>query len=249
VLQNFISNGIKYTRQGQVLIGCRRRGAELVIEVHDTGVGIPPNKHELIFKEFHRLNTGSPAVHGIGLGLSIVERIGRMLGHPVSLRSTPEVGSVFAMTVPVGDPAAARRHPVETPAPPWGQLRGCTVLCVDNEQTILDGLRELLGNWDCRVMTAASTAEAIAQLATGGALPDIVLADYHLEEETGVDCVDRVRQRAGYQIPAILITADRSPDVEMEARGSKLYLLRKPVKPAALRSLMTRLYLQRVAAE
>jgi CheY-like chemotaxis protein len=99
------------------------------------------------------------------------------------------------------------------------------------------------------VMTAAGTEEAIAQLANGSALPDIVLADYHLEEETGVDCIDKVRQCAGYQIPAILITADRSPDVEMEARGSKLYLLRKPVKPAALRSLMTRLYLQRVAAE
>jgi signal transduction histidine kinase len=249
VLQNFVSNAIKYTRKGSVLMGCRRRGAELVIEVHDTGVGIPASKHELIFKEFHRLNTGTPAVHGIGLGLSIVERIGRMLGHPVTLRSTPEIGSTFAMTVPVGDSAAARRHPIEAPTPPLGQLRGCTVLCVDNEQTILDGLRELLSNWDCRVMTAAGTAEAIEQLANGSALPDIVLADYHLEDETGVDCVDKVRQRAGYQIPAILITADRSPDVEMEARGSKLYLLRKPVKPAALRSLMTRLYLQRVAAE
>jgi Na+/proline symporter/signal transduction histidine kinase len=250
VLQNFLSNAIKYTRTGRVLIGCRRRGGELTIEVHDTGVGIPASKHELIFKEFHRLNTGTPAVHGIGLGLSIVERIGRMLGHPVTLRSKPEVGSVFGMTAPIGDRATARRRRmVEDVAPHWGQLRGCTVLCVDNERAILDGLRELLGNWECRVMTATGTAEAISQLANGSALPDIVLADYHLEEETGVDCIDKVRLCAGYQIPAILITADRSPDVEMEARGSKLYLLRKPVKPAALRALMTRLYLRRVAAE
>ncbi len=249
VLQNFLSNAVKYTRGGRVLIGCRRRGDELLIEVHDTGAGIPASKHELIFKEFHRLNPGVPSVHGIGLGLSIVERIARMLEHPIHLSSTPGVGSVFGMTVPLGDQAAAQTIAAYSGAGQAGQLNGCTVLCVDNEPAILDGMRELLENWGCRVLLASDTEQAVRLLADRGSLPDIVLADYHLEEETGFDCIDKVRDKAGYHIAAVLITADRSPDVEAEARGNGLYLLRKPIKPAALRSLMTRLYAQRTAAE
>jgi CheY-like chemotaxis protein len=249
VLQNFLSNAVKYTRGGRVLIGCRRRGEELLIEVHDTGAGIPASKHELIFKEFHRLNPGVPSVHGIGLGLSIVERIARMLEHPIHLSSTLGVGSIFGMTVPLGHQAAARTTAAYSGAAQAGQLNGCTVLCVDNEPAILDGMRELLENWGCRVLLASDTEQAVRLLADRGTLPDIVLADYHLEEETGFDCIDKVRKKAGYNIAAVLITADRSPDVETEARGNGLYLLRKPIKPAALRSLMTRLYAQRTAAE
>ncbi len=249
VLQNFLSNAVKYTGKGEVLLGCRRHAGELTIEVHDTGAGIPANKHELIFKEFHRLNPGTPGVHGIGLGLSIVERISRMLDHPVHLSSKPGVGSVFGMTVPIGDQAAAHEA-VSYPGPAqWRHLTGCTVLCVDNEPAILDGMRAMLENWKCKVLPASGAAAALKAIAEAGAMPDIILADYHLEEETGIDCIDVIRKQAGHHIPAVLITADRSPDVEEEARGNDLQLLRKPLKPAALRALITRLHFQRQAAE
>ncbi|WP_088347514.1 MULTISPECIES: PAS domain-containing hybrid sensor histidine kinase/response regulator [Rhodomicrobium] len=249
VLQNFLSNAVKYTGDGRVLLGCRRSKDALTIEVHDTGSGIPENKHELIFKEFHRLNTGMPGVHGIGLGLSIVERIGRMLDHPIHLSSKPGEGSVFGVTLPISDRAAADRQVSYPMATQWGYLTGCIVLCVDNEPAILDGMRTLLENWQCKVLQASDTIEALQIVEETGATPDIILADYHLEHETGIDCIDAVRKQAGYTIPAVLITADRSPGVEEEARGGELQLLRKPIKPAALRALMTRLHLQRQAAE
>ena len=249
VLQNFLSNAIKYTGQGEVLLGCRRRAGELTIEIHDTGPGIPASKHELIFKEFHRLNPGTPGVHGIGLGLSIVERISRMLDHPIHLSSKPGVGSVFGMTVPASDQAAVD-GPVAYPGPArWRHLNGCTVLCVDNEPAILDGMCAMLENWRCKVLPASGAAEALKAIAEAGAMPDVILADYHLEEETGIDCIDMIRKQVGYSIPAVLITADRSPGVEEEARGNSLQLLRKPLKPAALRALITRLHFQRQAAE
>jgi CheY-like chemotaxis protein len=219
------------------------------VEVHDTGPGIPENKHALIFKEFHRLNPGAPSVHGIGLGLSIVERISRMLDHPIHLSSRPGEGSVFAVTLPISTEAVAVQPVTYPSAAQWTYLKGCTVLCVDNEPAILDGMRSLLENWQCKVLQAADSAQALQAMAAEGAVPDVILADYHLEDETGVDCIDRIRKQAGYDIPAMLITADRSPAVEQEARGNSLHLLRKPLKPAALRALITRLYQQRQAAE
>ncbi|HEY7382180.1 MAG TPA: PAS domain-containing hybrid sensor histidine kinase/response regulator [Beijerinckiaceae bacterium] len=249
VLQNFLSNAIKYTNEGKVLVGCRRRDGVVSVEVHDTGPGIPENKHALIFKEFHRLNPGAPSVHGIGLGLSIVERISRMLDHPIHLSSRPGEGSVFAVTLPISTEAVAVQPVTYPSAAQWTYLKGCTVLCVDNEPAILDGMRSLLENWQCKVLQAADSAQALQAMAAEGAVPDVILADYHLEDETGVDCIDRIRKQAGYDIPAMLITADRSPAVEQEARGNSLHLLRKPLKPAALRALITRLYQQRQAAE
>jgi CheY-like chemotaxis protein len=248
VLQNFLSNAIKYTSEGRVLLGCRRRKGELTIEVHDTGEGIPASKHEVIFKEFHRLNPGTPGVHGIGLGLSIVERIGRMLDHPIHLSSKPGMGSVFGMTVPVSHEARAAETMTYAGPAQWSYLNGCTVLCIDNEPAILDGMRAMLENWRCNVMQASGSAQALALLDGGMRAPDIILADYHLEDETGIDCVDSIRKKAGRAIPAVLITADRSPGVEEEARGNALQLIRKPIKPAALRALITRLHLQRQAA-
>jgi Na+/proline symporter/signal transduction histidine kinase len=249
VLQNFLSNAIKYTCSGGVLLGCRRKGSGLTIEVHDTGAGIPANKHQIIFKEFQRLNPGTPNVRGIGLGLSIVERIGRMLDHPVHLSSKPGVGSVFGLTVPVGEAVSAERQASIPSVGQWGNLEGCTVLCVDNEPAILDGMRTLLEHWRCRVIQAVDVGQALKLIADDERMPDLILADYHLEDETGVDCIEAIRRHAGYSIPAILITADRSPDVEAEVRGKGLYLLRKPVKPAALRALMSRLHMPRAAAE
>jgi Na+/proline symporter/signal transduction histidine kinase/CheY-like chemotaxis protein len=249
VLQNLVSNAIKYTEEGRVLLGCRHRGVNVVVEVHDTGPGIPLSKQALIFKEFERLNTGR-TVHGIGLGLSIVERIGRMLDHPIKLTSRPGYGSIFGVQLPVADAeTASPRHVPFVSAAHYRQFDGCVVLCVDNEPAILDGMTALLGNWNCVVVTARGTDEALGALAEKRLVPDIVLADYHLERGTGFECITAIRQALGFSVPAVLITADRSPDVEQEASALELQLLRKPVKPAALRALMTRLYTRRTAAE
>jgi signal transduction histidine kinase len=251
VLQNLISNAIKYTDEGRVLLGCRRKNGALIVEVHDTGLGIPLSKHGLIFKEFERLNSGSKAVQGIGLGLSIVQRIARMLDHPIKLYSRPGYGSIFGVQLPIADARDAKR-PVApfASAAHYRQFNGCVVLCVDNEPAILDGMRALLGNWQCSVLIARDTEEALALLdGQAGAAPDVILADYHLERGTGLQCIAETRAKAGFKIPAILITADRSPGVEQEARALDLQVLRKPLKPAALRALMGRLYSRRTAAE
>jgi Na+/proline symporter/CheY-like chemotaxis protein len=250
VLQNLVSNAIKYTETGKVLLGCRRKGAVLLVEVHDTGPGIPSSKHELIFKEFERLHTEARAVQGIGLGLSIVERIGRMLDHPIKLSSRLGQGSVFGVQLPLAEPQASRKPVAANPSPvSYRHLDGCVVICIDNELAILDGMKALLSNWRCTVLTARDAEEAGRVLQESGAVPDIILADYHLERGTGPACVQFIRAKAGFKVPAILITADRSPDVEAEARAMKLQLLRKPLKPAALRALMTRIYAKRAAAE
>jgi CheY-like chemotaxis protein len=131
----------------------------------------------------------------------------------------------------------------------YRQFNGCVVLCVDNEAAILDGMSALLGNWQCTVLTARSAEEALAVIANPAQQPDIVLADYHLEQGTGFDCIEAIHKRTGSNVPAVLITADRSPDVEAKARAMDLHVLRKPVKPAALRALMARLYSRRTAAE
>ncbi len=219
VLQNFLSNAIKYTSEGRVLLGCRRENGTVTVEVHDTGPGIPRTAHQMIFKEFQRLNSGPNTVHGIGLGLSIVERIGRMLDHPIHLASQPGAGSAFGITLPVTSEAVASEPAVFASVSLWSQLDGCVVLCVDNEPAILDGMRSLLENWHCKVLQASDTAQALAVMSEAGAAPDLILVDYHLATETGIDCIGTIRARAGYDVPAILITADRSPGVE--ERGAR----------------------------
>ncbi len=250
VLQNLVSNAVKYTQSGTVLLGCRKRKQSVVVEVHDTGPGIPRNKQHLIFKEFQRLDTHPNPVRGLGLGLSIVERIGRVLNHPIGLTSRPGAGSVFSVTIPLATAARANGEP-----PPIlrrvvaGDLTGCVALCIDNEPAILDGMMTLLGNWQCAALRAASGSEAISLIEKYRQMPDIILADYHLEEGTGFDAVQLIRAKAGYPIPAIIITADQSQELQDRVRKAGMHLLRKPIKPAALRALMAQLRMRRSAAE
>jgi CheY-like chemotaxis protein len=179
----------------------------------------------------------------------LVQRIGKVLSHPIHLSSRPGTGSVFGISVPLGEAAVAEAQKARPVAAPGGQLGGCVVLCIDNEPAILDGMRQMLENWQCTVLIAAGTEDALTLLENGAPAPNLILADYHLETETGVVSIELLRKRIGEHIAAILITADRSPDVEEEAERENLYLLRKPIKPAALRALMSRLMQQQVAAE
>jgi Na+/proline symporter/nitrogen-specific signal transduction histidine kinase len=176
VLQNLVSNAIKYTPKGHVLVGCRRRGGALRIDVYDTGLGIPSSKRRVIFREFQRLDEGAKVARGLGLGLSIVERIGRVLDHKVDLRSAPRRGSRFSVTVPMSS-AAPAQAPREVAAPDRGQLSGVKVLCIDNEPKVLDGMETLLGGWGCQVLKAPDLATAIAAIAAAPAMPHGLLVD------------------------------------------------------------------------
>jgi CheY-like chemotaxis protein len=248
LLQNLVSNAIKYTPSGRVLVGCRRKGATLRIEVYDTGLGIPQSKKRLIFHEFQRLDEGARVARGLGLGLSIVERIARVLNHKVAVRSAVGRGSRFSVEVPLSSAAPSSRAPRELPSVDRRQLLGTAVLCIDNEPKVLDGMDALLSGWGCRVLKAPDLAGAVAAVAEANLSLDGLLIDYHLDRGNGIEAIAELRRRYGGGLPAILITADRSPHVRNEARANEIQVLSKPVKPAALRALMAQWRVQRVAA-
>ena len=250
LLQNLISNALKYTLSGRVLVGCRRVPGAVRIEVWDTGLGIPAEHERVVFAEFKRLDQGARVARGLGLGLSIVERLGRVLDHPVGLRSRPGKGSVFFVTAPLGKALLKRRAEPGAlePVAPGEPLDGLKVLAIDNEPRVLEGLRVLLKRWGCLVATAHGLVEAMATLEEFGA-PDVIIADYHLDSGNGVAAIRALRERFGRSTSAILITADRSPEVRDEAEREGVVVMNKPLKPAPLRAQLTRYAAIREAAE
>ena len=210
-------------------------------------VGIPDDKLRDVFVEFHRLDEGAKIARGLGLGLSIVERVARVLGGTIEVRSRLGRGSHFAVTVPL-----AQAAPIELPAREEvrldpGQLSGLTALCIDNEPAVLDGMQTLLQGWDCDVIKAPDLETALAAMAESAAMPNGLLVDYHLDRGNGIDAIAALRAHCG-EVPAILITADRSPAVREEARAQGIQVLHKPIKPAALRALLAQWRALRVAA-
>jgi Na+/proline symporter/signal transduction histidine kinase/CheY-like chemotaxis protein len=248
LLQNLISNAIKYTPRGRVLVGCRRRRRRLRIDVYDTGLGVPSSKKRAIFQEFHRLDQGAKVARGLGLGLSIVERIARVLDYKIGVVSTVGRGSHFSVEAPLSAAVPVKQHQRMARDVDRIQLSGITVLCIDNDLTILDGMETLLGGWGCRVLKAPDLATAIAVTGEAKISPDGLLVDYHLDDGSGVTAIKELRRRFGAGLTAILITADRSPQVREEARVNGVQVLNKPVKPAALRALLTQWRMQRVVA-
>ncbi len=246
LLQNLVSNAIKYTRTGRVLVGCRRGGTHLRIDVHDTGIGIPPHQQRAVFYEFHRLEQGAKEARGLGLGLSIVERIARVLDLPLRLVSETGRGSHFSIEVPVA-PAAAHRALAPETRLDHGRI-GETVLCVDNDANILDGMTTLLQGWGCEVLAAADLAGAVAAVRASAKTPSGLLVDYHLDRSNGIEVVIALRRQFDPDVPAALITADRSPEVREAARAAGIAVLNKPLKPAALRAVMSQWAARRLAA-
>ncbi|WP_431856001.1 NahK/ErcS family hybrid sensor histidine kinase/response regulator [Azospirillum sp.] len=243
IVQNFLSNALRYTAQGRVLVGCRRVPEGLRVEVWDTGPGIPPDKLDEVFQEFRRLDTpcaASDRHRGIGLGLAIVDRVARMLGHPIAVRSEPGRGSVFSVTVPSGTRPRPARAPEVAARPATDRLAGASVLVLDNEPAVLAGMEALLRGWSCRVTSATTGAEALRGLAGLDRPPDLLIADYHLDDGAlGVTEVERLRAACGRKLPAIIITANRTAELAAEAQAQGCMLLNKPVRPAQLRALMS----------
>lgn len=248
LLQNFISNAIKYTPRGRVLIGCRRRGALLEISIYDTGVGIPVQKRGEIFKEFHRLEQGARIARGLGLGLSIVERLARVLNHRIAIAANVSGGSAFSVTVPVA--TAVNHTAAVTSATPLSKtsMSGSLIVCIENDPAILDGMKTLLTAWDAEVIAVLDADGAISAIEAAGSRVTGVLVDYHLDRGNGVAAIREIRRRFGDGIPAILITADRSPAVRAAAREENIAVLNKPVKPASLRALLGQWRTQQMVA-
>jgi Na+/proline symporter/signal transduction histidine kinase len=248
LLQNFISNAIKYTPRGRVLVGCRRHGQSLQVSVYDTGVGIPVQKRGEIFKEFHRLEQGARIARGLGLGLSIVERLARVLNHTIGLEANASGGSVFSITVPTAK--AINFTAAVTSATPLSKasMSGSLIVCIENDLAILDGMKTLLTAWDAEVIAVADPEAAIAAIETAGGRVTGLLVDYHLDRGNGIAAIRDVRRRFGDSIPAILITADRSPHVRAAAREENVAVLNKPVKPASLRALLGQWRAQQMVA-
>jgi len=242
VLQNFLSNAIHYTPRGRVLLGCRRVDAGVRIEVWDTGVGIPEAKRQAIFEEFRRLDTGIERDgRSAGLGLSIVDRIARLLDHRIGLRSWPERGSAFSVTVPYGDPAGVPAAPVASSAvtDEDSPLRGCRVWCIDDAPRVREATGALLRHWGCEA-TLVESAEQAMVLARVGEAPDLLLLDYQLGADvTGLDLLPRLAGRWGVQPPTIVLSAQKDAQTRMRVQEAGLRFLPKPAAPAALRAVIS----------
>ena len=239
ILQNFLSNALRYTSTGGVLLGARRRGDSVRIEVWDSGPGIAAEQRARIFGEFQRLQQPSPwGEKGLGLGLSICDRLAGILGHRLDLYSQPQRGSGFSVTVPRHAAVPVRRQQVQRSGS--DEQLPLTVLCLDNDAAILDGMRALLQRWgvDCRI--ALDVEQARRELAHGPV--DLILADYHLADGVdGLQALQLLRIDCPALPPVAMITADGSSELKQRARALGYPVLHKPVRPAALRALLTAL--------
>lgn len=242
ILRNFLSNACRYTPRGRILLGCRRHGDRVCLEVWDSGRGIPADQLEAIFLEFNQLEVGRAAERkGVGLGLAIVDRIAGILGCPVRVRSWPGRGSVFSIDVPL-TAAPAQAPPGESVRRPLtgDPLPGRRLLVLDNESSILDSMAALLGQWGCEVVTALDQDSALRQL--DGRAPEVILADYHLDHGVlGCQVVSALRAHFDTPIPAVMITADRSNECRQHLQTLGAPLLNKPLKPGKLRAVLSQL--------
>ncbi|MEL0168099.1 MAG: NahK/ErcS family hybrid sensor histidine kinase/response regulator [Pseudomonadaceae bacterium] len=243
ILRNFISNAIRYTDQGGVLVGCRVRGSELCIQVWDTGRGIARSDFKRIFQEFNQLDAGKASQRrGVGLGLAIVDRIARLLHARIEVQSRLGRGSMFAVNIPLAVAGARRADNAATQllSSLDVPLHGRRLLVLDNEQIILQSMRGLLEQWGAEVLTAVDLEQA--QEVLGERAPDALLVDFHLDAgRTGGEAVVALREQFAAALPAIMITADRSEVCRQVARELDIMVLNKPLKAGKLRAILGKL--------
>jgi Na+/proline symporter/signal transduction histidine kinase len=246
VLQNLIANALRYTASGRVLIGCRRRPGALEFQVGDTGPGIPFEHQKQIFEEFRRLDADSPwGEQGLGLGLSICQRICQLIGATLTLRSVPGRGSLFCVSVPLAHAPIAVLERIAPPATA-GSLAGMVVLCLDNDRGILDGMQALLVRWGIVPLLAHEVDQALAICAAQR--PDAMLVDFHLHDRMDGIGALRALQACWPDRPpqGALVTADTSDALAARARSEGLVIMRKPIKPAVLRAQLSTVWTARV---
>lgn len=248
ILRNFMTNALRYTKKGGIVIRVRERDTMWCIEVLDSGLGIPDNHLKDIFQEFVQLdNPERDRSKGLGLGLAIVDRLAHLLGHPISVKSKVGRGSVFGIKVPKGDASKVQVRKKEVNEAAFTGFAGVLIIVVDDEAAILEGMRSLLQGWGCDVITAGSGGDMQSALAACDRVPDLIISDYRLRQgETGVQVITRLQQEFNEMIPAVLITGDTAPDRLQEARASGFEIMHKPLQPAKLRALLSHLLRKRL---
>lgn len=251
ILRNLLSNALRYTSQGEVTLSCRQNENSLTIEVRDSGIGIPAEHLDSIFEEFYQLgNPERDRENGLGLGLSIVGRLAKLLGHPVRVASRLGSGTTVSLDVP--------RHALNVDLPTKRQvtevhpamIENTVVLVIDDDALVRKGMTGLLKRWGCTSLAVASAEEAVAQMKTGNFLPTVIVADYRLRgDATGAEAIARVQEFLGHAVPAIIITGDTSPERLRQATDSGYPLLHKPIDPPRLYQLMQNLTVDRIATK
>jgi len=241
ILSNLLSNAVRHTRTGRVLVACRRRGSKLRLEVRDSGVGIPLDSQSVIFQEFVQLdNPGRTRERGLGLGLAIVRKLTDLLAHPLYLNSAPGRGSVFSVEMPACAPLPERLTGSDQAREP-GDLAGLKVAVIDNDPLARAAIEGLLLSWNCEVTACVDHHILIDALSRHGP-PNLVISDYHLAgSASGMQAIAALRQRFGASLPAALITGDTGPETLRIAQEAGLPVLHKPVRPARLRALLNRI--------
>jgi signal transduction histidine kinase len=250
IMRNLVANAVRYTDRGRIILGARRNAHSVRIEVWDSGRGIPKDKHREIFQEFRQLdNPQRDRRKGLGLGLAIVERLVKLLDHPLALRSQLGKGSVFVVTVPRG------RREEFVPGEADGQIvvdrdvANSLILVVDDEPDVRASMLALLGRWRCEVIAAESCSQMLEKLVSIQRLPDLIVSDYRLKgEENGIEVIARLREEFNAQVPALLITGDTGMEQLREAEESGLHVLHKPLNPSRLRALIANLRRERTRA-
>jgi signal transduction histidine kinase/FixJ family two-component response regulator len=244
IVLNLVSNAMRYTLRGGVVVGCRRRGEMLRIEVWDSGPGIPEDHRQSIFGEFFQLPSSERDRYGgLGLGLAIVDRLRRLLNHEIELTSTVGRGSRFAILVPLAAERLTSVETVRSPHPAAFAVEGKLILVIDDAPIVLEGTSRLLGKWGYSVVTADSDEAALIQLTEREQRPDLIISDYHLANgKTGIEAIERIDAAFGASIPTILISGDTAPDRLRDARDKGYILLHKPVDPMRLRAVMHQLF-------
>lgn len=235
MLRSFTANAVRFTDSGKIVIGCRRIRGRLRVEVHDTGIGIPSSQHRAVFDEFSRINAATRAGSGgVGLSLAIARRVGRLLSIPITLRSSPGRGAMFAIELPLLANHVDLPKPVAPVAAVAASLAGKLIVVIDDEERILDAMQVLLTQWGCLVIAATSGSDAISKLSSIARLPDALVCDYRLgPSETGLDVIHTLHDEFNHAIPALLITGDTAVEFSREMLSSGFPVLHKPV-PAAL---------------
>ncbi|MFK4618675.1 CheY-like chemotaxis protein/anti-sigma regulatory factor (Ser/Thr protein kinase) [Bradyrhizobium diazoefficiens] len=242
ILQNLLANAIRYTRNGGVVMGCWLRGDHICIQVSDTGPGIAQAQQQAIFREFQRGEATATDQAGFGLGLSIVRRFATVLGHEVRLSSQVGRGSTFTLELEPADLAEVSDevHEVKLAERRYSGLEGAKILLIENDPNGSEAMAALLEGWGCDVATTRSAADALLRLSELGGAPDAVIADLHLDHgESGLSAIADVRQHLKLDTPAMIITADYSEKAAKDASRHGLEVLKKPIKPAEMRALLS----------
>jgi PAS domain S-box-containing protein len=240
MVRNLVENAIRYTEFGYVRLTCHVVNGHARIAVHDTGIGIPPAHLERVFDEFHQLgNPERDRSQGLGLGLSIVQRLSRLLGHPVTVESEPGQGSVFSIDVTLGKAPALLDNQPGAIVPRDGE--GRLAVLVDDDAIVLLGLRAIFQDWKFQTLIAASAEQAVERLKSDGRIPDIIIADYRLRGgERGTDAVQRIRDLLGVAVPAIILTGETGMEWQREAGDLGYGIAFKPVTPRQLHDVLRR---------